>query len=60
MKHKQEPWKHTGICQACGKPTKLFVHSECGVLLGGERKKKHDSMRKRYARGHVPKFAYDV
>lgn len=31
-------WKHTGLCQVCGKSTKLLVHEKCGAKKAKENK----------------------
>lgn len=33
MKHSQQPFKKTGLCYVCGKPTKLLIHQACGKKL---------------------------
>ena len=38
MKHPQQPWKKTGLCHVCGKPTKLLIHQECGKKMDAAKK----------------------
>ena len=38
MKHAQQPWKKTGLCHVCGKPTKLLIHQPCGAKMDAAKK----------------------
>ena len=40
MKHAQQPWKKTGLCYVCGKPTKLLIHQPCGAKMDAAKKAK--------------------
>lgn len=59
MKSKKNPWRHTGLCFVCGKPTVLLIHKPCGEKMAADRKPKRDYAKERYARGFVPDFAKD-
>lgn len=52
--------KATGLCRVCGKPTKLLIHSECGIKADALKKDKSSLYKARgaaYKNGNVPGFA---
>lgn len=52
--------KPTGICFACGKPTRLLIHQGCGAKDSTPKDLRNRAKAKaNYAKGHVPRFARD-